>query len=208
MDRRNFFRKAFRDSSKAVVKHVAKKVEQQASRWIRPPFAVEELNFLLTCTRCDACIEACPHQVIFRLSPRLGAKVAATPALDLLNHACHLCADWPCVAACETGALRLPETEADDNAGNTVAPPVLARASINTQSCLPYHGPECGACAGSCPVEGALEWQLTRPVINPLQCTGCALCRQACITDPPAIDIQSVARAVTASPTTAQQAAS
>ncbi len=208
MDRRNFFRKAFRDSGKAVVKHVAKKVEQQASRWIRPPFAVEELNFLLACTRCDACIEACEYQVIFRLSPRLGAKVVATPALDLLNHACHLCADWPCVAACETGALRLPEAESGSNPDEPVAPPVLARASIDTQRCLPYHGPECGACAGRCPIEGALDWQLTRPVINPLHCTGCALCRQACIADPPAINIQSVTRAAAASPTTAQQAAS
>ena len=69
-----------------------------------PPFAVDELDFLLACTRCDKCIEACPHDVLFKLPARTGLQAAGTPAMDLLNRGCHLCRDWPCVAACEPDA--------------------------------------------------------------------------------------------------------
>jgi len=109
MDRRSFFRSALDKGGKTVINAVDASVRKQASRWIRPPFALDELEFILACTRCGDCIEACPHEVIFGLSARVGAKFAGTPALDLLNKGCHLCADWPCVNACEPDALVLPE---------------------------------------------------------------------------------------------------
>jgi ferredoxin len=68
--------------------------------------------------------------------------------------------------------------------------PVMAVADIDSRHCLPYQGPECGACAGSCPVPGALGWDDTRPVIDAALCTGCALCREACIADPKAVVLQ------------------
>jgi Fe-S-cluster-containing dehydrogenase component len=47
--------------------------------------------------------------------------------------------------------------------------------------------------AHSCPVPGALEWEGgIRPVINDTLCTGCALCRGACIVAPKAIPISSL----------------
>ena len=114
-------------------------------------------------------------------------QVIGTPALDLLNKGCHLCDGWPCVKACEPGALRLPEETAEHPRGL----PDLAAASINTETCLPYSGPECGACASSCPVPGALIWDTNKPRIDPQTCTGCGLCREACIVTPKAIDIQA-----------------
>ncbi len=192
MDRRAFFRQALRKSGEQVVKHVDAKVSQQAGRWIRPPFALDELEFLLACTRCGDCVTACPHQVVFLLSARLGARVAATPALDLANRGCRLCDDWPCVAACEPGALLWPRPAEDAGEADTPKPlPRLARLSIDTATCLPYSGPECGACAHSCPVPGALTWQQTRPVIDAGICIGCAQCREACIVEPRAITISS-----------------
>ncbi len=188
MDRRAFFSSAFRKTAQEAVKRVDAKVESDAMRWIRPPFALAELEFLLSCTRCDACIEACSYTVLFPLSVRLGARVAATPAMDLVNKGCHLCAEWPCVNACEAGALAIPETTEDCE----VPPmPVLALASINTQTCFPYSGPECGACESSCPVTGALLWDQQRPYIDEEKCIGCGLCREACIVDPSAISIIS-----------------
>lgn len=201
MDRRDFFRQSFGRAAKKAVEVVDTKVAERASRWIRPPFAIPELEFLLACTRCDACIKACPHEIVFPLSPNNGAEVMNTPALDLLNKGCRLCEDWPCVNACETKALIIPQIElnpADSNDGNEgsnpeEAPPApqpkLAKVVIDEASCLPFQGPECGACASACIVEGALQWSMERPTINQELCTGCAMCREVCITEPKSINI-------------------
>lgn len=187
MDRRNFFRTAIAKVSEKAIEHADQKVARQAAHWVRPPFALPELEFLLTCTRCGDCSDACPYQVVFPLSARHGTQFAGTPALDLLNKGCHLCEDMPCVKSCSVGALKLPEVEE----GEALPAPKLARASIDTDTCLPYKGPECGACAGSCPVPGALVWDLQKPRIDPELCVGCGLCREACILDPKAITIAS-----------------
>lgn len=192
MDRRTFFRSALDKGGKAVIKAADASVKKRAVHWIRPPYAIDELAFLLACTRCGDCIEACPHQVIFGLSARVGARFASTPALDLLNKGCHLCEDWPCVAACEPGALHRVVPESDETEAAPVAPPKLARASIDEQACLPYSGPECGACIDSCPLPGALTVRSNKPQIDAVICNGCGLCREACITEPKAIRISSI----------------
>jgi ferredoxin-type protein NapG len=185
MDRRGFLRRGGRSAAETAVGGIDAYVCHRASRWIRPPHALDELSFLGACTRCGDCVEACPHDVVFTLSPRLGIQVAGTPALDIVNRGCHLCDDFPCVTVCEPGALTLPDTE------ERIAP-LLARMSINEDTCLPFLGPECGGCEGSCPVTGALTWSGARPSIEPQRCTGCALCRAACILDESAIGVASI----------------
>ena len=191
MDRRAFFRTGLNKASKVAVQEIDERVNARAAQWIRPPYALEEFDFLLACTRCDKCIEACPYQVIFSLSARLGAQVAGTPALDLLNKGCQVCNDWPCVKACEPKALKLPE--AKDAARHSL--PNIAVAEINTQTCLPYSGPECGACAHRCPVPGAILWNDSKPMIDQDKCNGCVLLREDCIVEPKAIGIKSIYRA-------------
>ncbi len=188
MKRRDFFRFGVGKAVETASRLAAGKIAWRAENWIRPPFAQPEAEFLLGCTRCDKCIEACPHDVLFGLPERLGALVAGTPAMDLLNRGCLMCGDWPCVGACEQDALKLTDRE-----GGTPRPlPRMAVARINQNTCLPYLGPECGACADACPVPGALEWEDgVRPAIRPEICTGCALCREACIVEPKAIEISA-----------------
>ncbi len=214
MDRRSFFTQAFRKTAEKAVELVDAKVTQEAKRWFRPPYAINELDFLLACTRCQECVEACPHQVIFPLPARYGVKVVNTPALDLLNKACHLCDDWPCVNACHEKALQIPRVETateamsecdegndkshetmEDRSPETVievqpSPPLprLAEARINQSTCFTYQGPECGAC-NVCPVPGALAWDHQRPHIDTEYCVGCGLCRVQCIVEPSAIDV-------------------
>lgn len=183
--RRQFFRRMAGQTSDTVVKHVDAKVKEKARHWIRPPFAINELEFILTCTRCGDCARACPHQVIFSLPARLGADVVGTPALDLLNKGCHLCSDTPCVTACTVNALNRTATA-------TITQIRLAQVSIDTSRCLPYMGPECGACASACPIQSALNFQNERPHIDPKYCTGCAQCREACIIEPKAISLASL----------------
>ena len=182
MERRAFFKTAVQDLAKAVVHGIEMRVEQKAARWVRPPYAKPELDFLLACTRCDKCIEACTPGVLFRLSARVGPEVAATPAMDLLHKGCHMCSDWPCVTACEPRALLRPDPQQ-----GTPFPIRLAQIHIDKQQCLPYTGPECGACGSVCPLPGALHWLVGKPSVNETLCTGCALCREACPTQPKAV---------------------
>ena len=188
MKRRDFFKFGVGKAVETASRLAAGKIAWRAENWIRPPFAQPEAEFLLRCTRCDKCVEACRLDVLFKLPERLGRLVAGTPAMDLFNRGCLMCEDWPCVGACEPEALKLPDQE-----GETPRPlPRLAVARINPNTCLPYLGPECGACADACPVPGALEWEDgVRPVIKSEICTGCALCREACIVDPEAIEISA-----------------
>jgi len=188
VDRRGFFQHALRKTGETVVNQVDRQARRQAVHWIRPPYALDELEFLLACTRCGACVDACEYKVVFPLPARLGARVAGTPALDLLNKGCHQCADWPCVTACEAGALGIPETDGAEG----LPAPHMAVASIDVDTCLPWNGPECGACASSCTVSGAMVWEGERPRIEPSLCTGCARCREACIVEPKAIRVKSL----------------
>lgn len=204
LGRREFFRRGLGKAAGIAADVVEARAEARARQWIRPPFALAELDFLIACSRCGDCVEVCPSGVIFPLSAKYGAIAAATPAMDLANKACLMCDDWPCVAACEPGALKLPQPEAladdrenADGRENAETPipvprpwPRLALATIHVSKCLPYLGPECGACSDSCPVPGALNWDGPRPHIDPDICTGCGLCRVACITEPKSVLIR------------------
>jgi len=196
-NRRSFFRRAAGKAAEKVVEHAQSKIEARATRWVRPPFALSELEFVLACTRCGDCFEACPYKVLFPLPSGYGADVAATAALDVSNGGCHLCKDWPCVAACEPGALKIPSISEEEGsigveAGETVLWPKMAQAHIIEDNCLPFKGPECGACEGHCPIPDTLTFYREKPRINQDSCSGCGLCLAACIGEPKAIQIRSL----------------
>ena len=199
-ERRAFFQSLTRKAGKAVIQQVDKRVAQRAVNWIRPPWALPELEFLLACTRCGDCIQACPHQVVFPLPARLGLQVGGTPALNLRHRGCHCCADWPCAAACQPQALRQPNTP--DDAPDDQPPPMpkLASTRLERAHCLAWQGPECGACASACPIEGALTWRAEKPAIDPNRCNGCGRCREACIMEPKAIQIRPLTPQTTPEP--------
>ena len=186
--RRNFLKKTASKTVELAVKEAQERANIRAAKWIRPPYALEELEFSLTCTRCDACVSACPENVIFKLPAHTGVTAAATPAMDLVHKACLLCEDWPCVNACEANALVFPETDSDDE----IPLPLLSHCQVDTAKCLPYTGPECGACESSCPIEGALSWDRERPTSIQELCVGCGACLAACILEPKAIKIRSL----------------
>lgn len=225
LSRRSFFKRGLGKTAEIGSQIIEEKVAHKAKGWIRPPFAVAELDFLINCNRCGDCTTACPHDVIFPLSASVGLEAAGTPAMDILNKGCHLCSDWPCVTSCEVDALNFsygqlidPDkkeemtvgdqqallVKSDDDTGmmKTNMPlakvplatecPSMAKAKINTKECMPYSGPECGACRGSCPIPNTLVWSNEKPSINQETCIGCGLCREACITSPKAVTIHSL----------------
>lgn len=138
--------------------------------WPRPPGAADEETLRPLCVRCEekSCLIACPHGAIGLLPPAAG-RDAGTPALDPNRAPCHLCADLPCVAACPTGALTPVPREAI----------FFGLARVRPSRCLPFQGPECGACAPACPLK-AIRLVGTKPVIDEDRCNGCGLCRAAC----------------------------
>ncbi len=141
---------------------------------VRPPGALQERAFLDKCTRCDLCIRACPHFVIRKAGPELGARIGGTPVLDPRENPCHFCDGLPCIVACGPGALIVP------------APGAKARiglAKVDKDRCFMALGQPCDYCQKSCPVRPrAIKVGGFRlpAVVDAATCTGCGECAQIC----------------------------
>ena len=133
---------------------------------LRPPGALEEEQFLKTCTRCGDCQTACPHDAIrLRAVPQ---GTAATPSIDPSTAPCRLCDDLPCVTACTVDALTL---DADARMGT---------ARLNRFDCLNAMGTQCTVCQERCPVDSAIVFAGGLPVISSELCVGCGSCHFSC----------------------------
>ncbi|MCA9166428.1 MAG: 4Fe-4S binding protein [Planctomycetales bacterium] len=134
---------------------------------LRPPGAIEESLFLAGCTRCEDCIAACPHGAIVH-APLQLREAAGTPMIDADRQPCLMCADFPCIAACEPSVL------------TRRVPPVMGTARIVAQLCVAHHGQNCTRCLDDCPVDNAIQMQSGKPVVDEGTCTGCGVCRSVC----------------------------
>lgn len=132
---------------------------------LRPPWALEESDFLDACTACGACVDRCPERVLVR-----GA--GGRPVFDPRAGECTFCGE--CETACTPRAL-------DRGASNE---PWTLKA-LAGDACLPRHGVVCSSCRDACP-ERAIAFPLTSrvplPIIDPARCTGCGACVGVCPT--------------------------
>ena len=134
---------------------------------LRPPGAIDEQSFLAGCTRCELCMQACPHDAIVHAPARLR-EAAGTPMIDADRQPCLMCADFPCISACEPGVL------------TALVPATMGTAKITEHLCLPHHGTSCTVCSEQCPVENAIVISHGKPTVNEATCTGCGVCRWVC----------------------------
>lgn len=179
IDREGTRREFFRSTVGRVAREVTVRTERRVvtERYHRPPGALPEIEFLAACTRCGKCTEACPPGAIRPLPPRSGFA-AGTPAIDALIQPCTVCPDMPCAAVCPTDALLVPERGWEGLH--------MARLELVPETCIAFHGVQCGVCARACPVGSdalALDTE-GRPVIRAEGCVGCGVCVRACVTSP------------------------
>ena len=146
-------------------------------RYFRPPGAMPEMGFLAACTRCGACVEACPPHAIMSVAGD-GGLAAGTPYLEPGKQPCVACPTMPCATACPTGALTLP---AQGWTGYR-----MAALAFYPDRCLTFRATPCRICADACPVgEGALTVdEAGHPVLRHEGCVGCGVCVDVCITSP------------------------
>lgn len=184
-DRRGFFLESFRSLGRLLAETVHGAVTETVTkasggqRYLRPPGAIDETAFLLSCTRCGDCAKACPGNVIKFLPASAGAAVG-TPYIDPLERACDLCGE--CMPVCEPKALL------------TIANPREVRmglAVIDTETCWAHKGSICDLCVQRCPYpDEAIRLVNGKPEIIADACTGCGLCAYVCVSTPPAIKIE------------------
>ena len=155
---------------------------------LRPPGAASPVDFAARCIRCGRCLEACPYQAI-HAAPLNAGREASTPFVNARAQACRLCVDFPCAAACPTGALSVPAERADAAMGTAV---------VNEETCLSFQGMRCEVCYRACPLideairidyrprEGDDIHAVFAPQVNAEVCPGCGLCEQRCPVGDPA----------------------
>ena len=163
-------------------------------RTLRPPGAGTEEDFLGACLRCGLCVKACPFDVL-RLADAAGPVPRGTPYFNARASACRMCEDVPCQPVCPTSAL--------GPAGLRIGDARMGLAAVRDEArCYSIIGAaRCNACWKACPLqEQAITMKpgLTArggrftPTVDARVCTGCGLCEQFCIADPPAITVERV----------------
>jgi len=181
---------------------------------LRPPGALEEVDFLRTCIKCGLCAEACvnrpsntdketgkPRPSTLQMAKAKDDVTIGTPFFKPLDVPCYMCEDIPCVPVCPTGALDLSSlTNTQGELDFKMME--MGIAVVESNACVAFWGIQCDACYRACPLldqaitleydrnERTGKHAFLKPVVNMHVCTGCGLCEKACVTEKPAIFIR------------------
>ena len=140
---------------------------------LRPPWAVNESQFIETCTRCDDCIEACPESILVRGD-------GGFPTVNFKQGECTFCAQ--CAQSCQIGAINIHNVKDNFSPDNAWDLDV-----VFSSKCLSLNAIVCRICGDSCEPH-AIRFQLkvggvSEPKITLDDCTGCGACLAICPVD-------------------------
>ena len=137
-----------------------------AEHIIRPPWSIEEPDFVDTCTRCYQCAEACPSHLIIK-------GMGGFPEMTFRRQGCDYCE--ACVRACPENALiQTPENQQS----------AWSQQAIINDECFASRGIVCRSCGEVCESR-AIEFKLvvggnSQINLNTAVCDGCGECVHVC----------------------------
>ncbi len=179
--RKGFFNEFFSFVREGVSHQLEKRIAKALDAPLRPPGALNEVGFLATCTRCNACADACPYQAIQRFPLEAGIS-ANSPYIDAKIQSCQLCPDFPCIQVCEPKAL-LPLGEQGVAMGHAI---------VRSKSCQTWNDKVCTLCYDACPYpEQAITMDDDYHPRVFDACVGCGACQQRCPVYPPGVEVLS-----------------
>jgi MauM/NapG family ferredoxin protein len=174
--RRNFFLGMGVGSMAIVLARLDPRVTKRNDRWIRPPGALPEDDFLATCIRCGACLRICVTHTLQASGMEDGLISWGTPIHNMrvagCEQQCNLCGK-----ICPTGAIRnLPLIERQHAKTGTA---VLIR-----EKCVAWDKNRlCLLCDEACPYNAIVFRPVDghkRPFVDESRCNGCGMCEAVC----------------------------
>lgn len=159
-------------------------VNRPRLRYLRPPGALAEDEFLSRCIHCGQCGEICPNRTIKYFGFQNGTDSVDTPYIIPREKACILC--MKCGDICPTGAIQPIARDLKPILDNVR----MGRAVVDESLCLSFQGKTCGVCYRACPLPDVAIYvaRLEQPHVTD-KCVGCGLCERSCIQLPQAIRV-------------------
>ena len=159
---------------------IVRQVDTGKTLPVRPPGAQLEAEFKGLCSRCGACIRACPYHILRPDFGHSGVMGLLTPVVDYSKaHCFEFCNE--CTKVCPTGAIGRLALEAKRNRS-------MGLAEIDRSQCIAWRdGEYCMVCHEFCPylaIEPVERNGVNCPVVKPNMCRGCGACQVECPAQP------------------------
>ena len=138
-------------------------------KFLRPPGARPEKEFLARCLQCGQCAQVCIFDCI-KMHTGFNPFLSGTPEISPRDAACHLC--MRCSAICPSDALEDVPIEKVK----------MGYARLDKTLCHTWQGfIICRSCFERCPLKGSamvLEKGIYPAITD--QCAGCGVCEHVC----------------------------